>query len=153
MGVKIRIAFVVALTLASISAFALDVPGRANVAWTLPTQTECLEPTADPATCARLPLTDELALTGIELYVALEPIADDAVLTPTSVLAGDTISAVYNATIPAGSTLYIRLKARHASGVSAYSNQATKVITVPNVAPGVPTNVSVEITIGVVPTP
>lgn len=135
------------------SAQALEVPARANVSWTLPTQTECLEVGADPATCARLPLTDALALTAIELYVATSPIADDAVLTPTSVLAGNATATVYNAVIPAGATLYIRVKARNATAISKYSNEATKVVDVPNVAPGVPTNVSIEIKIGVVPTP
>lgn len=129
----------------------LEVPARANASWTLPTQTECLDPAADSATCARLPLTDALALTAIELYVSTSSIADDAVLTPTSVLAGNATSAVYNATIPAGATLHIRLKARNALGVSKYSNEITKVVAVPNVAPNVPTNVSIEIVIGVVP--
>lgn len=139
------------LLLTATSTLALDVPGRANVSWVLPTETECLEPA--PATCTRLPLTGELALSAIELYVSQSPIADTSVLTPTAVLAGNATTALYTATVPAGATLYVRTKARNANGTSKYSVQISKVVTIPNVAPGVPTNVSITITIGVASAP
>ena len=128
------------------------VPGVVNVNWTPPTQTECLDPAAtDPATCARLPLTGELALTAIELYVAQAPIADDFAGEPTAFLEPGLTRTTYNGMVPAGSTLYFRVKARNKFASSKFSVQASKVIEVPHVAPGAPTNVTVEITIGVVP--
>lgn len=133
----------------------LLIPARADLSWTLPTDTECLDPAAtDPATCAKLPLTAGLALTGIAVFVDTSPIADDNItLAPVAVLAGNASSAVYNATVPAGATLYFRVKARNAFALSKFSAQASKVVEVPNVAPGAPTNVAVEFKIGVVPTP
>jgi len=135
----------------AVQAFALEVPANMNIRWTLPTQTECLEPA--PAVCVHLPLTDELALTAIELYVSDVAISDNAALTPTSTLGGDAKTVKYNAVAPAGSTLYVRLKARNVFNVSEYSPQISAVVNVPNVAPGAPTNVTVEITIGVAPAP
>ena len=133
----------------------LAIPARANLSWTLPTDTECLDPLAtDVATCAKLPLTDTLALTGIAVYVSEQPIADDnTTLAPIAVLAGNATSAVYNATVPAGATLYFRVKARNAFALSKFSAQTSKLVETPNVAPGTPTNVTVEFKIGVVPTP
>jgi hypothetical protein len=148
------------------SAEPLIVPARADLSWTLPTETECLDPAAtDPATCAKLPLTASLALSGIALFVAPAPIPDNGCIdggtdpatctqiAPVAVLAGNATSAVYNATVGAGSTLYFRVKARNNYALSKFSPQVSKVVDVPNVAPGAPTNVTVEFKIGVVPTP
>lgn len=143
--------------LAPAAVFAQDVepfpvPGVVNVNWTLPTQTECLDPAAtDQATCARLPLSGELALTAIGLYVSPAPIPDDYAGDATATLEPGLTHTQYTGTVPAGSTLYVRVKARNKFGASKFSAQASKVIEVPHVAPGVPTNVTVEITIGVVP--
>lgn len=143
--------------LAPAAVFAQDVepfpvPGVVNVKWDLPTQTECLDPAAtDPATCTRLPLSGELALTAIELYVANAPIADDFAGEPTAFLEPGLIRTTFTGMVPAGSTLYVRVKARNKFASSKFSAQASKVIEVPHVAPGVPTNVTVEIVIGVVP--
>lgn len=133
----------------------LLIPARADLSWTLPTETECLDPAAtNPTTCAKLPLTAGLALTGIAVFVSTSPIADDnSTLAPVAVLAGNAASAVYNATVPAGATLYFRVKARNAFALSKFSPQVSKLVEVPNVAPGAPTNVTVEFKIGVVPAP
>lgn len=141
------------LTFASFSVFAQTIPARANISWQLPVESECLYEVAEGETCARLPLTDSLALTAIEVYVSGSPIADDAVLTPTAILPGNAVSAVYNAVVPAGSTLYIRAKALNAYGASKYSLETTKFVDVPNVKPGVPVNVTIELQIGVVAAP
>lgn len=149
------------------SAEPLIVPARADLSWTLPTETECLDPAAtDPATCAKLPLTASLALSGIAVYVSPTPIPDSGCvdgsteppatcpqIAPVAVLAGNATSAVYNATVTAGSTLYFRVKARNNYALSKFSPQVSKLVSIPNVAPGAPANVTVEFKIGVVPTP
>ncbi len=156
-------AAVVAIAVICMLAFGLGVacadplliPARADLSWTLPTDTECLDPAAtNSATCAKLPLTAGLALTGIAVFVDTQPIADDnATLAPVAVLAGNASSAVYNATVVAGQTLYFRVKARNSYGLSKFSPEVSKVVEVPNVAPGTPTAVTVEFKIGVVPAP
>ena len=131
---------------------AFNVPGVVDVSWTLPTHTECINPAdVDPETCARLPLTDALALTALELYVSNAPIADDYAGEPTAVLQPGLVTTQFNGVVPAGSTLYFRLKARNQFARSRFTNEVSKVVPVPNVAPGVPVNVTVEIKVGVAP--
>jgi hypothetical protein len=129
-----------------------NVPGIVYVSWVLPTHTECINPAdVDPETCARLPLTDALALTSLELYVSDAPIADDYAGEPTAVLQPGLQTTQFNGAVPAGATLYFRLKARNQFARSRFTDEVSKVVPVPNVAPGVPVNVTVEIQVGVAP--
>lgn len=121
------------------------LPAELNVNWTLPTETECLEPA--PAECVRLPLTGPYAITGVQLFVSTSPIPDNSTLEPVA-SAGRVTQLVYNQTVPNGSTLYVRVKAVNAFGPSPkFSNQASKLVLI-EAPPGEVTNATITLTIG-----
>lgn len=112
-------------------AHAQTVPGSAVLTWTNPTgQT----------------------LTGIEVHWATSPIADEAACeapctgsrTAQVTLSGTATTTSQTIQVANGSTLYFRVRAVAASGKSAFSNQASKLIAIP---PGAPTSLTVTITI------
>lgn len=112
---------------------AAGVAADLNVSWTLPTQNE-------DGTVA--------VLTGVELFVSTSPIADDPVGAPTATFAGDMVQAAYTGSVPVGSTLYVRVRARSAGGVGKLSDQASKLIELPPAPkPGMITNVTITLTI------
>lgn len=120
-----------------------ELPATLDVSWTLPTETECLQPA--PAECVRLPLTGAYALTGVYLYVSTSPILDDSTLEPVA-SNGTVTSMTYNQTVPNGTTLYVRVKAENAFKRSVFSPQGQKLILV-EAGPGAPTNVTVNFNI------
>lgn len=126
------------LVLFAVTLFALaplaqaqTVPGSAVLTWTNPTgQT----------------------LTGIEVHWATSPIADEAACEAPCTgsraaqvtLSGTATTTSQTIQVANGSTLYFRVRAVAASGKSAFSNQASKLIAIP---PGAPTSLTVTITI------
>lgn len=130
------------------SAFASAEPVQATmtIAWDLP-----LTNTDGTA------LTGPAALNAIELFVATSHISSTPVGSPT-VTVGPILntSTVFNGTYAVGTTVYVRVRVRNmAGGMSALSNEITKVIEVPvatppAAVPGMPVNV--HLTISIVPT-
>lgn len=119
------------LAVASVAAFAQTVPGSAVLTWTNPTgQT----------------------LTGIEVHWSTSPIADEAACeapctgsrTAQVTLSGTATTTSQTIQVTNGQTLYFRVRAVAASGKSAFSNQASKLIAIP---PGAPSSLTVTITI------
>lgn len=121
----------------TIAAPTVNVPAVMNVSWELPTLA------ADGTA-----LTGEQALTGLQLFVSTAPIADNTALAPSATFAPGITSSTYSGTLPAGATVYIRLRALNQTGAGKLSAEVSKVIELPPLSvPGVPTNVQISITI------
>jgi hypothetical protein len=124
-------------------AIAQTVPGSLSLGWTLPT-TGC---TVGVSPCDNTPLTGARALTGVQVWISTAPIPDNFAGAPTLTLSGASTTASHTINVPNGTRLYARLKAVNAQGTSPFSTQVDKVIDAP-VAPGVPTQVTINIEIG-----
>lgn len=129
--------------LLSIAAQAQTVPGSLTLRWTLPT-TGCIVG-AFPAVCNQ-PLTGNHALAAVHVWISTSPITDPPSGAPTLTLTAGATTASHTMQVTNGQTLYARVSAR-ASADGVLSNQVTKLITLP-VAPGAPTNVTIELVIG-----
>lgn len=146
-----RIGFVllVCCTLLSLGmtvANAQTVPGTVNLSWTLPT-TGC---TPGVSPCDNKPLTGVDALTGVDVYIATATIPTNTTMLPTLQLGATATQTTHTMQVTNGGSLFIRLKVRTARVVSGFTNEVTKVIEVP-VTPGVPTNVTITLTINTSP--
>lgn len=124
-------------------AMAQTVPGALTVRWTLPT-TGCLIG-VDPPVCGQ-PLTGNAALQAVHVWISTSPIPDTPTGAPTLTLAAGATTASHTMQVANGATLYARVSARNPAGDSPLSAQVTKVVAIP-VRPGVPTNVTIELTI------
>lgn len=136
--------FIAAFALALVAGLssAQTVPGTLNLSWTLPT-VGC---TTGVSPCDNVPLTGPTALTGIEVYIDTAPISDTYSGAAKVTLSATATTTTYNQSVTNGQTLYVRLKAVNANGKSVFSNQVSKLISLP-VLPGTPTNVLITITI------
>lgn len=120
------------LALFSSLAQAQTVTGSAVLSWTNPAGT----------------------LTGIEVHWATSPIPDEAACgapcagtrAAQATLSGTTTTTSQTIQVTNGQTLYFRLKATDANGKSQFSNQVSKLISVP-VLPGAPTSFTVTISV------
>lgn len=132
----------------SARADAQNVPAELTAIWTLPTHTECVAPPPQGSDqCVRLPLTEQYAMTGVQLFISQSPIADNSTMAPTVTLPPGTTTYDYTATVPNGTTLYVRTKAVNQFGASpTFSNQDSKLVLVP-AKPMAPSNVTVTLTI------
>lgn len=124
------------------AASAQTVPGSVGLEWTLPT-VGC---TVGVSPCDNRPLTGAAALTAIEVYISTSSIPDNSIMAPTLTLGPAVTTATHTMQVANGATLFVRLKARNAGGVSPFNVQASKVVTAP-VVPGVPSSVTITITI------
>lgn len=125
-----------------------NVAGELTANWTLPTQTECVAPPPQGSDqCVRLVLNGEYAVTGVQLFVAQAPIADNSTMAPTVTLPPGTTTYDYTTTVPNGTTLYVRTKAVNRFGPSpTFSNQDSKLVLVP-AKPNAPSNLTITLTI------
>lgn len=130
-------AFVVGLALLALGALnpALAQTVPVSMSWTNPT-----------ASVDGVPLTGANALTGIEVHWATAPIADNALTRAAQVTLGLVAATTQQVAVSNGSTLYARVRALSAGGKSAYSNQASKLITLSTV-PLPPTDLQMVITV------
>jgi hypothetical protein len=121
---------------------AASVNASAVVTWTLPT-----------TDAAGNPLTGTNALTKNQVFLSTSPIADsDTSIAPANEGTASATTISVSKTVPAGSTLYVRVKSCNASGCSPFSAQATKVLpAIPNTVPGAPGAVNVLVTVQVAP--
>lgn len=125
---------ILSLLPAMLPAQTASVPATLNISWKLPT-------TATDGTA----LAGPLALTKLQVWVSQSPIQDATASAPSFELGPELTTTTYTTSAPNGSTLYVRMKACNIGGCSALSAQGSKAITVP--APGLPTDVQVQITI------
>lgn len=124
------------LLLLPMAGYAQAVPGTANIKWTLPL-------TGTNGT----PLTGTQALTKVQVFVATATIPDGSTMTPTVELGPTVTQASVTLQVTNGSTLYTRVKACNSVGCSGFSNEGSKVVQIPDVPPGVPTSVTITISI------
>jgi hypothetical protein len=129
--------------LVAVAALAQTVPGSLTLKWTLPT-TGCLVGVSPPV-CGQ-PLTGDAALQAVHVWISTSPIPDAPSGAPTLTLAAGATTASHTMQVANGATLYARVSARNPAGDSPLSTQVTKVVSIP-VRPGVPTNVTIELTI------
>ncbi len=123
------------------TAFAVPVNSTGTVSYTLPTLGCKLgQPVCD------VPLTGANALTAIEVYVSTSPIADDFAGPPTLTVGATASSTPVTVAANDGDTVYIRLKARNADGLSPFTNAVTRLVHLP-VTPLPPSNVTFTLVI------
>lgn len=108
----------------------------ATIAWTAPTT--AVDNSA---------LTGAQALTNYQVWVSASPISDTTSAPATVTLSNTVTTTTQTITVPAGGTVYARVKACIGQLCSAFSAQASAVV--PLVVPGIPT--SVTITLAVAP--
>jgi len=137
-------ALVVLCLLCAGVALAQTVPGKLTLRWTLPT-TGCLVG-VEPPVCD-LPLTGNAQLQAVHVWIDTSPIPDQPTGAPTLTLAAGETTTQHTMQVQNGQTLYARVSARNAAGDSPLSNQVSKQIVL-DVLPGVPTDVTIELTIG-----
>lgn len=106
----------------------------ATIAWTAPT-------TAVDGSA----LTGAQALTNYQVWVSSSPILDTSTAPPTVTLSNTVTTTTQTVSVPAGGTVYARVKACIVQLCSAFSAQAS--MAVPLSAPGIPTSVTVTITV------
>lgn len=146
---RVIVAVALCLLLAGVAS-AQSVPGSITLRWTLPT-TGCLQ-NVTPAVCNQ-PLTGSAALQAVHVWISTSPIVPDPVTNnglpaapPTLTLGAGATTASHTMTVTNGQTLYARVSARNPAANSALSAEVTKLIQIP-VVPGVPTTVTIELTI------
>lgn len=115
------------------------VNGNAFISWTLPTKT------LDGG-----PLTDNNALTKIQLFFSSSPIADSSTAAPSLELTGNggQLPAAYTYSGTSGTNFYVRLKGCLANGsCSVFSDQGFKVLPYPDSSIGPPTGIVIQLTV------
>jgi hypothetical protein len=123
---------------------AQTVPGSLTMDWTLPT-TGCVVGTT-PEVC-NVPLTGTAALTAVHVWISTSPIPDVPTTEPTLILGAGETTARHTMQVINGQTLYVRLTARNVSHESFLTAQGSKLIAL-DIRPDVPTNLTLELTIG-----
>lgn len=105
-----------------------------NIKWTLPT-----------AAIDGSPLAGAQGLTSVQVFLSTATIPTNSAMIPTFTLPAGAVTTTQTFSVPAGGTIFVRLKACSAAGCSDFSGEANK--TFPAVAPLPPTNLTVEITL------
>ena len=138
-----RLLAALALLCLGFAAHAQTVTGKLDLSWQLPT-TGC---TVGVTPCDNSPLTGTSALTAVNVYISTSPIPDNSTMAPTLALGPAVTTATHTMQVTNGATLYARVRAINSAGASGFSNQVSKLITLP-VTPGVPTSVTITLTFG-----
>lgn len=130
-----------AFALASLSAFAQDVPVTVTINWTNPTTTE------PPAS---LPLTGAYALTNTDFVVAKSPIPANFAGAPSFSVTPTLTTTNYTLQASNGDTVYVRMRSCNKPAAivecSGWTNEVSKVIAF-STKPNMPTSVSFTITL------
>lgn len=129
------IAALLAATLVSVAQAQTTVPAAANVAWTLPTAGSLG------------PLTGSSVLTEVHVYVSTSVIPDAPTGQAQVILGPTAQTTAYSLTAPAGGTIHVRVAACNQFVCSALSAEATKLVASGANTPGLPTNVTITISI------
>ena len=126
---------VLCLLLPAIS-WAQTVPATVTLEWALPTQNTNGTP---------IPATGTGSLTKIQVWLATSPIPANTTSAPTVEITPVGTTTTRTVNVAPGGTVYARLKACNANLCSVFSNEVSAQIAQ---QPGVPTNVTIRITIG-----
>lgn len=87
------------------------------------------------------------AVTSYNVYGSTTPLTAVPTGAPLAVVTAPSTSGTTSMTAPVGSTLYLYVTACNAVGCSGLSAPGTKVVTAPAALPGVPTSVTITVTI------
>jgi hypothetical protein len=129
--------------LAAGNAFAQTASDEIKIDWTLPT----FGCTRGISPCDRIPLTGDNAITQVNVYVSTSPIPDQPNTDSAIILGPGVTTAKHTVSVRNGDTIYVRLSVTNSDGTSPLSNVVTRPVDLP-VIPGVPTNVTITLTIG-----
>lgn len=130
---RVLLGISVAVVALAAMAAAAQVAGRSvTIGWDLPT-----------VSTDGSPLTGTQAITKMQVFLNTVPIQDNASMLPTVELTGTPLVTQQTFVVPAGGTLYARVKACNVTGCSAFSAQVTKTFLA--TVPGIPTNVTITI--------
>lgn len=133
-GIRLA-ALVAALACAAVSAQS-SVTASLNVNWTAPVNDVNGNPLAGSPN----------VIVGYNVYAAAMPLTATPA-TPLATITGSATSVAGTMPATVGQTIYVYVTACSATACSPLSAAATKVVTAPNAAPGVPTNVTITLTI------
>jgi len=131
-----RLLFAAILLGASLAAHSQQISGNATVTWTLPTTNT--DGTAIPATGAT-------ALTKVQIFAETATIPNNFAGAPKTEVGPGAVTGQVTMTVSNNTTVYIRVKVYNIAVCSDFSNEATKLITIPK--PGVPTTVTFTVVI------
>jgi len=84
-------------------------------------------------------------ITKVQAYIGVGPIADNATVAPTVEVGPTAQPLLRTVTVPAGGTVYVRLRACVGTNCSVLSPQVT--LAVPTPKPGPPTDLTIELVI------
>jgi hypothetical protein len=118
------------------AATATTVQASANVTWT--------PPTTDSNGVA---LSAAEAITSYAVYANTSPLTAVPTTAPLATVTAPSTSVSGSAPAPVGATLYVYVVACNAIGCGGLSVAGTKVVSQVNAPPGVPTNVTITLTI------
>lgn len=93
------------------------------------------------------------AVTSYNVYGSTTPLTAVPTTAPLAVVTAPSTSGTASMTASVGSTLYLYVTACNAAGCSGLSNPGTKLVTAPPALPGVPTSVTITVTITPAKTP
>lgn len=125
-----------ALVASVVEAQSGPVSASANISWTPPVNDSNGNPLAGSAN----------AVTSYNVYASTSPLTAVPATTLATVTApATTVSGSVPATV--GATLYVYVTSCNVNGCSGLSVAGTKVVTAPAAPPGVPTNVTITLTI------
>lgn len=131
-------AFFGALLVSVALAFAqTTVPASAAVSWVAPVNDLNGVPLAGSPN----------AVTSYNVYLSATPLTATPTGTPTAVVTAPSTTVMSSMQIANGATLYAYVTACNANGCSVLSTPGSKVVSIPAVVPGVPTTVTVTVTI------
>lgn len=142
-----------ALFVSVILAIVAAVPAQAvqaplKIDFVLPTTGCTIVNGAPVRPCDNVPLTGPNALTFVDFYISLTPIPDGFAGAPTVSIPAGVSTTNTTFTAVSGDTVYVRVKARNASGLSdGFSAQTSKTVIVGGVQPGIITSVTISINI------
>lgn len=144
--------FLAAAAMLALAPLSQAAEGTAKLSWINPTTGCTTNPdgTLKGGVCDNVPLTGDAALTELQVFADIKAIVAGALPVPVKLGPGLTTTSVTK-TVKNGDTLYFRMKACNgpvdARVCSDLSMQASKVIVVPDVKPGVPSSLSIAITV------
>jgi hypothetical protein len=117
------------------AAHAQTVPASVTLNWSLPTTA------ADGSA-----LTGAQALTSCGVWLSSATIPATTTANPTAVVTPAGTSTTQSFQVAPGGTIFARVACANSAGYGAFTNEVTKAVPVSK--PGVPTNVTISITVG-----
>jgi len=129
------LALLSALTVTAVQA--QTVNESAAVAWTAPTNDANGIPLAGSPN----------AVTSYNVYASTTPLTAVPTTAPLAVVTAPATTVTGSVSASVGATLYVYVTACNATGCSALSTPATKLVAIPGAPPGIPTSVTLTVTV------